>query len=332
MKKISINKIAELAGVSKTTVSFVLNGRGNEKNISQATQRKITAIAKDNNYQANHLARSLSIGKSYTIGFIVPDISNPFYSKIARFVEQFAEEKGYSVMIASSGEDVEKEKKLLNGFKSRLIDGVILASSSKSYNQLKNLNTKNLPTIYFDRVYKEQKELFVDVNNALSAKHLTQTLINRGHKKIGMITVTPYLPNIKQRINGFKEALQNNSIALNPNHIIEVDHQYKKQHVQKAVKQLLSNSNNVSAILFVNNVLAAEGIWAIHKNHLELSEKIEFASFDNLELFDYSKPKVISALQPTNEIAQKCVDMLCQQIEKPGPCNGVQFETSIIKR
>ena len=109
----SLKTIAEQAGVSKTTVSFVLNGRGDEKNISAETQKRIADTAKRLNYRPNHLARSLSLGRSYTIGFIVPDISNPFFGKIARLVEHFAEDKGYSVMVASTDENPLKEQAII---------------------------------------------------------------------------------------------------------------------------------------------------------------------------------------------------------------------------
>ncbi|TLX71148.1 LacI family transcriptional regulator [Labilibacter sediminis] len=332
MAKISINKIAELAGVSKTTVSFVLNGRGDEKNISLKTQEKIIGIAKSHNYQANYVARSLSMGKSYTIGFVVPDISNPFYGKIARYIEQYAEEKGYSVMVASTGEDIKKERKILNELKARQIDGVILASASPNASEIKQTSSGNLPTVYFDRVFLEQQNLYVDINNSESSSQLTQLLINKGHKRIGLISLSSYLPNIKQRISGYKNTLENEGIELDSELIVDIDLSHKKESIKQALEHLLQMENPATAILFLNNVLAANGIWAINNYYPEQTDKLLFASFDNLDLFDYSKPKVVSALQPNNEIAKHCINMLCKQIDDSEESEGIQLKTTIINR
>ncbi len=332
MKKISIKKIADLAGVSKTTVSFVLNGLGDEKNISSKTQKKIIEIAKSHNYQANFIARSLSIGKSFTIGFIVPDISNPFFGKVVKFVEQFAEDKGYSVMVASTGENIQKEKKIIDSFKARQIDGIILATASKNHQQYFNEVNNGLPTVFFDRIFESTKTSCVDIDNTQSTQLLTQTLIDKGHKTIGLITLTSYLPNITQRINGYKQALSKNSIILNKELIYEVDYKNIRKDVKTAIDNLTSLKQPVTAIVFLNNVLAAEGIWSINTYYPELINTLLFASFDNLDLFDYSRPKVISVLQPAKEIAMNCIEMLHNKIESSEETKRVQLKTKIILR
>jgi len=328
--KISINKIAELAGVSKTTVSFVLNGRGDEKNISQVTQKKIIDIAQQNNYQANFIARSLSIGRTYTIGFIVPDISNPFYGNMIKHIEFYAEKRGYSVMVASTGEDINKEIKLLESFKARQIDGVIVASAAKSYNQHCLISEFKLATVFFDRIFKEQNIGFVDINNQETAYKLTQILINRGHSKIGLISLTSYLPNIKNRILGFKDALKQNGICINDQQIIEIKYDDIRNQMKLAINKMIQNE--IKAIIFLNNVLAAEGIWTINTFYPELIDDFDFASFDHLPLFDYSKPTVISAVQPIKEIANKSVEILCNEIENGIIENGVSLKASIKER
>ncbi len=330
--KMSIKKIAELAEVSKTTVSFVLNGRGDEKNISVNTQEKIIEIAKIHNYEANYIARSLSIGKSYTLGFVVPDISNPFYGKIAQFVQQYAEEKGYSVMVASTGEDIEKEKKIISQFVARQVDGAILASCTPNYDKLSSVINKNLPTILFDRIFKEVTDSYVDIDNEQSTYKITEAIINKGHKRIAIISLTSYLPNISQRISGYKMALEDHGISFDEELFYEVNYMQKKESTKEAFEQLFTLKNAPTAFLFLNNVLAAEGIWTINTYYPHLTNNLLFASFDNLDLFDYSRPKVISALQPNNEIAKNCVDMLCSQIENSELTAGIQLNTTIINR
>ncbi len=325
----SLKTIAEQAGVSKTTVSFVLNGRGDEKNISADTQKRIVDTAKRLNYRPNHLARSLSVGHSYTIGFIVPDISNPFFGKIARLVEHCAEDKGYSVMVASTGEDPKKEQAIIESFQNRQIDGIIIAPASDFSQETINFV---LPMVCFDRVYSNQSTSFVDINNKETARELTQQLINSGNKRIGLLTLTSHLPNISQRIDGYKQALITNALEPDQKFIKEIDDINKKEGVKQAIGELLAGDNPVTAILFLNNVIAAEGIWIVNRYYPDQINQLQFASFDNLDVFDYALPRVTSALQPCEAIAHKCVEMLFHQIEHKKSSKGLCFSTKIIKR
>jgi LacI family transcriptional regulator len=324
--KPSIKTIAEQTGVSKTTVSFVLNGRGDEKNISAETQKRVMDMARQLNYRPNHLARSLSMGRSYTIGFVVPDISNPFFSKIARLVEHYAEERGYSVMVASTDEKPEKEQVILESFSNRQIDGVIIAPTT----ELVQTKYATLPLVNFDRHFQDEKEVYVSINNSETAVQLTQALIDKGCQKIGLIGLSSFLPNIKERIGGYEEALRQNKITVDKSLIIDVDKDSIKQDVKKTIQRMLDEE--VDGFLFLNNVLTAEGIWVVNKFYPQVKDKIQFASFDNLDVFDYATPTVISALQPGDDIARHCVEMLCQQIENKERSNSVRLSTTIIER
>nr|WP_244824921.1 LacI family DNA-binding transcriptional regulator [Carboxylicivirga mesophila] len=326
--KPSLKTIAEQAGVSKTTVSFVLNGRGEEKHISAETQKRILETARRLNYQPNHLARSLSTGRSYTIGFVVPDISNPFFGKIARLVETYAEELGYSVMVASTGERADKERMILEAFKNRQIDGVVLAPvSGESSNY-----TSDMPLVCFDRVHSKETGNTVDINNHETAFLLTERLINKGHRRIALISLSSFLPNITARIKGYKEALEKNDLCLDERWIKDIDEKEKKRDVVAAISDLLAMDEPPTGFLFLNNVLAAQGIWTINQLFPHLVDSLHFASFDNLDLFDFAVPKVTSALQPSEHIAQESVKMLMHQIEHRQDMNGVCFSTTIIDR
>ncbi|WP_439183579.1 LacI family DNA-binding transcriptional regulator [Carboxylicivirga taeanensis] len=326
--KPSLKTIAEQSGVSKTTVSFVLNGRGDEKHISADTQKRVLDTARRLNYQPNHLARSLSMGRSYTIGFVVPDISNPFFGKIARLVEAKAELLGYSVMVASTGERAKKEQTILESFKNRQIDGVLLASATA--NPLQRM--PDMPLVYFDRVFSQQTENTVDINNCETARLLTEKLINKGHQRIALISLSAYLPNIKARIKGYREALDKNNLAFDEHLVYEIDEREKKKGVSEAVRSLLNLSQPPTGFLFLNNVLAAGGIWTMNQFYPERVSGLHFASFDNLDLFDFAWPRVTSALQPSEEIAAESVRMLIHQIEQKTVLKGVCLSTTIIDR
>ena len=329
----SIKKISELAGVSKTTVSFVLNGRGDEMHINKDTQKKILKIAKENNYQANFIAKSLSTGKTFTLALIVPDISNPFYGKIARAIEYYADEAENTVFFSSTGEVFEKELMLVDQFKARQVDGIILASCAKNSTQVNKLSRKNVPVLFFDRVFPGQSNPFVDINNFESAFGLTRELIRQGHQRIALLSLTSFLPNIMERINGYKKALMEEGIPINNDLMAEVDMKNRRSSIKRYFNTWFSAMDEKpSAFLFLNNVIAAEGIWVVNQFYKALKDRLLFASFDNLDLFDYATPKVISAIQPIDDLARECVLALSDQIDKRQIKPGIRLETSIMVR
>jgi len=128
LKKIFLKDIAEELNLSKTAVSLVLNNRGDENKISKETQKRILDFAKKNNYRPNQMARGLSLGKSETIGLIVPNISDIFYARIAHYIELKAKEFGYNVVFSSSNENATIEKELIYSMLNRQVDGLIIAS------------------------------------------------------------------------------------------------------------------------------------------------------------------------------------------------------------
>lgn len=145
MKKVSLKDIADSLGVSKALVSLVLNGKGDERGINKDTQERVRKKAKELNYIPNQYARGLRVGRTDTIGVIVPDISNVFYGKLCKAIEQEAYRKGFNLIISNTYEDVQKEKKLITNLINRNIDGLILASSFDDKNELEGLKDNNVP-------------------------------------------------------------------------------------------------------------------------------------------------------------------------------------------
>ncbi|WP_430809917.1 MULTISPECIES: LacI family DNA-binding transcriptional regulator [unclassified Carboxylicivirga] len=307
--KPSIKTIAEHLGVSKTTVSFVLNGRGNEMNISAETQRRVLDTARKLNYVPNHLARSLSMGRSYTLGFVVPDISNPFFGKIARLVEYYAEQRGYSVMVASKDERADKQEAILDAFAKRQIDGVIIAPCAPLD------KSAMIPTVCFDRLFTDSSPAALTINNTETAFALTENLVKKGCRHIGLLQLSAFLPTIQDRVRGYKEALKKHGMAADASLMQELDGKELKAGVLKAMHHFFSLPHPPDGILFLNNVMTAHALWAVNKYYPLAVDKLHFATFDNLDLFDYAYPRVVSALQPGREIAHDCVELLCKQIE-----------------
>lgn len=331
MKKKSIKDIAQELGFSKTTVSFVLNNKGDEKNISKKTQEKILAYVREVNYQPNQIAKSLKKGTTNTIGYLVPDISNPFYAKIGRVIEDLLADKGYHLIIGSTDETQEKEDSLLNMFVNRQVDGLILASSFENLGMLNTLSAQRFPMVFFDREHPDFIGNYILVENKKAMQNAVQNVIDRGARKIGLLSITPNVYSLKLRIDGYKEALTVNDIELDEDLIRIVDNNRLKESAQQQLQCLVDQ--NVDAVVFTNNQITALAVWAMNIFHKESIDKVKFVSFDNLDLFDYSNPKVTSVAQPIEKIASYTVDILEEVMKsKDRISKRIVLEPKLIER
>lgn len=331
MKKKSIKDIAQELGYSKTTVSFVLNNKGDEKNISKKTQEKILAYVREVNYQPNQIAKSLKKGKTNTIGYLVPDISNPFYAKIGRLIEDLLADKGYHLIIGSTDETQEKEDLLLNMFVNRQVDGLILASSFENLAMLNTLAAQRFPMVFFDREHPDFLGNYILVENKNAMKDAVQNAIRHGSKKIGLLSITPNVYSLELRIDGYREALSENKIDIDDRLIRIVDNNNLKESTKAQLQYLIEEQ--VDAVVFTNNQITAHAIWAMNIFHKEKIEDVRFVSFDNLDLFDYSQPKVTSVAQPIEKIANYTVDILGKVMnEKEHISKRIVLEPKLIER
>lgn len=213
---ISLKEIANQLGVSKTTVSWVLNGDAEARGISQATQDKVLALARELSYTPNLIARGLSTGNMNTIGLIVPDITDSFYSEIVVCMEKNAEERGYNIMIGNSESKIERENELIRTFRSHQVDGIILAPTKISHTQIDRLAKDHVPFVLFDRYFPELQTNYVIVDNFTSSYCLVKNLLTRGCRKIALITTNDHLKTMNMRREGYEKALAEVGIPLNP--------------------------------------------------------------------------------------------------------------------
>ncbi|MGZ2369725.1 LacI family DNA-binding transcriptional regulator [Ancylomarina sp. YFZ004] len=301
MKKKSIKDIAQDLGLSKTTVSFVLNNKGDEKNISTKTQKRVLDYIREVNYQPNQIAKSLKKGKTNTIGYLVPDISNPFFAKIGRLLEDHFWEKGYHLIIGSTDEDKEKEEQVLNMFVNRQVDALIVASCFIKGDTIKSLLAQGFPLVLFDREDPDIEANYILVENKISMKNAIEKTIQTGSKKLGLITLTPDVYSLKNRIEGYKMALSDNHIEFDNDLIRIVDNNDLKPGTERELRKLIESG--VDTIVFTNNQIAVIAIWLMNTHYKNKVNDIKFVSFDNVDLFDYSLPKVISVAQPIEKIA-----------------------------
>jgi LacI family transcriptional regulator len=328
MKKASLKDIAESLGVSKALVSLVLNGKGDERGINRLTQERVRVKAKELNYIPNQYARGLRIGRTNTIGVIVPDISNIFYGKLCKAIEQEAYLKGYNLIISNTYEDAQKEKKLISDLINRNIDGLILASSFDDKNEIESLRQGDFPLILVDRIFDDFEIDSVSVSNREGAEKAIDFLYRKGVKKPACFTISPvYISSISERIQGYLSSLHNPTDAK----LFQIPHDSIEEGVSHALAEL--RHQDYDGIFCVNNNIA-KAILKELSNGNEGFENVRIISFDDIEVFDIASPKISSISQPIEAIGKSAITLLLDRFENPDTHKPqrVVLETVLIER
>lgn len=315
-KKVGLKEIAKDAGVSIATVSYVLS-KGKNSRVSVEMSKKIEKIAKDLNYQPNRIAQSLKSGKTFTIGLIVADISNPFFAHIARIIEDEASKSNYTVIFGSSDEKPDKTMHLLEFFANRQVDGFILAPSRDSKKQILFLQERGIPFVLIDRYFPEIETNYVAIDNYEASYKATERLVNTGNTRIGMIAYDTPLFHMKERIRGYEEALGNKSIERNKKWLKEIDVSNIQREVAPAIEDLLNGQQGIEALFFATNTLAIAGLKHLEQLNLKVPDDLRIVSFDEGEAFDFFYCPLTHVRQPLAEMGKKAVEILIEQITEP---------------
>lgn len=333
-KKITLSVIADELKVSKTLVSLVLNGKGDASAINKSTQEKVINKARELNYQPNQVARGLRMGTTKTIGLLVADISNPFFARITRTIEHYAEEEGYSLIVCSSDEEQEREKRLVRMLLDRQVDGVIMTSTLSNAEELDSLFPNQYPVVLLDRYLDYSNKNFVGVNNISATKEAINHFIKKGHQNIGFLTLTPsYISTLRDRRAGYIEALKEHDIELKEDYIIEIDYNLIKAKEYAQIKDFVRANKEISAIFTTNNHLAVACLEALKQLELKIPEDVSIITFDDVELFQYTSPALSTIAQPLADIGQKAVSILLNEIKESLPSQKREIlQTKLIIR
>ncbi len=328
MKKVSLKDIAETLGVSKALVSLVLNGKGDERGINKQTQERVRLKAKELNYIPNQYARGLRVGRTNTIGVIVPDISNVFYGTLCKSIEKEAYDKGYNLIISNTYEDVQKEKKLITDLINRNIDGLILASSFDSKNELEGLRENDVPLVLVDRTFDNFQVDSVSVSNVQGSEKAVSFLYENGVKNPVCFTISPvYISSIDERISGYMKGLKNAENAK----LFQIPHDKIQEGVNQALNEL--KGSDFDGIFCVNNSIA-KAILKASSSQRDDFKDFKIISFDDLEIFDLVNPKISSVSQPVDQIGVSALNLLIDRLENKEnhQIEQLVLETTLVER
>ncbi|OFY48397.1 MAG: hypothetical protein A2W85_00295 [Bacteroidetes bacterium GWF2_41_31] len=315
MKKKSLSDIAKSLNVSKTLVSFVLNDQGDKNGISSKTQKIVLERAKEMNYKPNHMARGLRLGKTQTLGLIVADISNTFYAKMAKKIEEVANQHHYNLIFCSSDENPEKEIELINMLKERQVDGIIVSTTQKNGAVFSWLKKENYPFVLIDRKLPKLSTNFAGVDNFTGAYEATEQLIKNGHQKIGLLKISPsYLSTIADRERGYRSALKDNGMRCNNKLIRTINCSDIRQQVRAVLSELLEPPYKIDALFSVNNNITVACMEYLNEMNISIPLDVAIVSFDDIDLFRLSCPTITAVAQPIEEIGEFAVNILLDEI------------------
>jgi len=310
-KKESIHDIAQKLNISAATVSYVLNGKGDEKRISKDLQKTIRNYIKKSGYQPSMIARSLRTGKSQIIGMLVESISDPFFSSIARIIEDKASKLGYKILYSSTDNNIQKTKELIRLFRERQVDGYIIAPTPGIEKEIKELMAVNMPLVLFDRFFSNLSTVNVVVDNMGGCYKAILHFIQCGYKKIAMVTLDSGQVQMTDRLAGYTKAIEENG----RNQIVQ-KLPFTLTHEQRVeeIRIFLEQRNDIDAILFATNYLAISGLQAINQLELDMPSDVGVISFDDNTHFDLFRPSITAVAQPVIEISETVMQLLWKQL------------------
>jgi len=313
---VTLRDIAEIAGVSVSTVSRVLNGKSEKHRISADTKQKVVSAAERLNYRPNQLARGLRLQKTQTIGLICPDISNPFFANISRSVQIHAYENGYSTLVGNTDENIETEIEQIGLLKSKGVDGFVIMPVGLESCHIEELLQDNVPLVLLDRCFDDLKTNSVVVNNFKGAYMATEHLIKYGHTRIAIIQGLQNTSTNNARVGGFKSALEDYNIPISSSLIVGKSFGQKSGYLE--TKLLLNLDEPPTAIFATSDLITLGAFNAVYEEGLSIPEDISIVSFDDVDFGAFLAAPLTTIAQPKDLMGEMAVKLLLEDIAQKG--------------
>jgi LacI family transcriptional regulator len=324
----TIKDVAAHAAVSVATVSAVINeNKYVSPELAERVQKSIATLG----YQRNSFARGLKTQISHCIGLIVPDITNPFYTNIARGVEEVAHAHNYSLILGNTDEDAEKEKKYLQLLESKQADGLIIAVTDHSYAYLQSLPIQNLALVSIDRSLFDLGIDTVMVDNRIGTRTAVEHLLQLGHQRIGLLTGARGIAPTEERLQGYIQALEAHSIPVDPELIVTT--WPRVDGGERGALQLLSREDRPTALFIMDGTMAIGALQAIMRIGLRCPEDVAIASFDDFVWAPVMRPHLTVVDQPTYEIGRQSALLLFDKLQdRERAPREIRLQTHLIVR
>ena len=322
----TIKDVAKLAGVSITTVSHVIN---KTRFVAKETEKLVQQAIQQLNYSPSAVARSLKINTTKSIGMIVTTSEAPYFAEIISSVENYCYQQGYSLFLCNSQNDPEKIRNHLEMLAKKRVDGLLVICSEYTPESLDILTSfASVPMVVMDWGPNSQTDRIQD-NSTLGGYLAAQHLIANGHRKIGLIMGEPSKTTVKNRYQGFVNALQENGLSLNENWVKQG--YFEPEDGYQCAREILAQTELPTAIFCFNDVMALGAISAIQEKGLRVPQDISIIGYDNIHASRFYSPALTTIHQSKSRLGKRAIELLFKRIKDKENNIASQFEVIEIK-
>ncbi|MGX7245007.1 LacI family DNA-binding transcriptional regulator [Enterococcus quebecensis] len=328
--KLTIKEIADMSGVSVTTVSQILNNKGSR--FSEQTRKKVLAVVEEYDYKPDYFASNIITRHSKTIGMVVPDVTDFFFAKVIEGVETYLNSLGYMILLCNSKHDEEKATQYVTELVHRSVDGIIFATPNilPTNHILRNKTQRKVPVILVDRGINPRETGRLIVKEYEGVYQAVCYLIKQGHRHIGMLKENDGYYQLTERVTAYQHALKDNGIPLREEYMCSGDLNLGGGYT--AAKNVLKNQK-ITAIFCGNDEMAMGAYQAIESCGKKIPDDISVIGFDGLEISEYLVPGLTTVYQPSFDIGFYAAQYLVEAINHPeGKIPNKIFDTTFILR
>lgn len=307
---ISIKDIARAANVSHSTVSRALR---NSPLVNFETAEQIRKIARDANFRISAVARSLATGRTNTFGVVVTTIADPFAAEVVQGIEDTANAHGYSVILANSGANPEREMKVVHSFEERRVDGILVMSSRVGSLYLGHFAEMQVPIVLINNQHPGEFVYSVMIDNQAASVEATKHLIQLGHRRIAYLGDRGGYQSESERRQGYQCALASANLACSEELVGQADS--TPQSAMEAATELLSLERPPTALFCYNDITAVGALLAARKRGLRVPDDLSVIGFDDLPLASYLNPTLTTIRQPMRDMGRDATAILFRLLE-----------------
>jgi DNA-binding LacI/PurR family transcriptional regulator len=331
-KSVTVKEVALAAEVSTATVSRVLNRKWSNVPISKETTRKVLAAAKRLGYHSNFQARCLRTQKSQTVGLVVADIRDPYFTEIIAGIEKAAAELGYLYLLSSAEDNPHREKMYLDIFRLKRVDGIMIAGTPVHLDDtgIQELFEAKVPMVLIGRSFPDPKVATVTVDNEAGSELAMEHLLSLGHVRIAHISEGTKKPDGECRLGVYQRMIECAGLAYDPSLVVESG--ARPQDGYLGMKKLLHLKNPPTAVFCYNDQVAVGALKAVREAKLSVPEDISIVGFDDLDLCEYTVPPLTTVRQPRFDMGYHAMETFVMVSRTGQPVGPQVLEPELVIR
>jgi LacI family transcriptional regulator len=323
----TIKDVAREANVSVATVSRSFSG---SQPVSAEVLERVREVSRRLGYRPNAVARSLRMEATKTLGLVIPNITNPFFTEVARAVEAAAWRAGYSLMLGNTDEDPKKEERYLEVLLGKQVDGILISPASAESPHLSKVEDEGVPVVFLDRAVPGMDAPVVRADGRLAVGAIVEYLANLGHERIAIISGPPETITGEERLRTFLEEAERLGVEVPPAMIRAGD--FRRRSGEIAMSDLLALESPPTAVFAANNLMALGALTAAKEAKVSIPEDLSFVSFDDSRWFELMSPSISAISQPLEELGEAAARLLTMALENGEKPQSVILDAELVLR